>query len=75
MADPTNAVPANALPNNALPTNEAPQRAARAEDDTRYDPSPVEQKWAALWEADPARYAPEPITCGKPKYYVVEMLP
>jgi leucyl-tRNA synthetase len=47
----------------------------RAADDTRYDPTPVEQKWAALWENDLTRYAPEPITCGKPKYYVVEMLP
>jgi leucyl-tRNA synthetase len=47
----------------------------RAADDTRYDPTPVEQKWAALWENDPSRYAPEPIDCGKPKYYVVEMLP
>jgi leucyl-tRNA synthetase len=47
----------------------------RAADDTRYDPTPVEQKWAALWESDPTRYAPEPITSGKPKYYVVEMLP
>jgi leucyl-tRNA synthetase len=49
--------------------------AGRAEDDTRYNPVPVEQKWAALWEQNPTRYAPEPPTCGKPKYYVVEMLP
>jgi leucyl-tRNA synthetase len=47
----------------------------RAADDSRYDPTPVEQKWAALWEQDLTRYAPEPITSGKPKYYVVEMLP
>ena len=47
----------------------------RAADDTRYDPTPVEQKWAALWESDPTRYAPEPPSSGKPKYYVVEMLP
>jgi leucyl-tRNA synthetase len=47
----------------------------RASDDTRYDPTPVEQKWAALWESDLTRYAPEPLSCGKPKYYVVEMLP
>jgi leucyl-tRNA synthetase len=52
-----------------------PPLAGRAEDDTRYDPGPVEQKWAALWENDLTRYAPEPPTCGKPKYYVVEMLP
>jgi leucyl-tRNA synthetase len=53
----------------------APTHSARAEDDTRYNPGPVEQKWAALWENDLARYAPEPPSCGKPKYYVVEMLP
>ncbi len=52
-----------------------PRAAGRAEDDTRYDPTPVEQKWAALWENDLTRYAPEPPSSGKPKYYVVEMLP
>ena len=55
--------------------NTIPGHAGRAEDDTRYNPVPVEQKWAALWEQNPARYAPEPPSCGKPKYYVVEMLP
>src|SRR5208282_2819316 len=50
-------------------------RAAREMDDTRYDPTPVEQKWAALWEQDLTRYAPEPPSSGKPKFYVVEMLP
>jgi leucyl-tRNA synthetase len=58
---------------NAAPATEP--RKGRAEDDTRYDPTPVEQKWAALWESNPLRYAPEPPSCGKPKYYVVEMLP
>jgi leucyl-tRNA synthetase len=58
------------------PATEPRLRAAgRAEDDTRYDPIPVEQKWSALWERDLTRYAPEPPSCGKPKYYVVEMLP
>ncbi len=58
------------------PSAEPRLRAAgRAEDDTRYDPTPVEQKWAALWESDLTRYAPEPPSSGKPKYYVVEMLP
>jgi len=57
------------------PTAAAPRSVARAEDDTRYDPGPVEQKWAALWESDLTRYAPEPPSSGKPKYYVVEMLP
>ena len=58
-------------------TSAAPRlrAASRAEDDTRYDPIPVEQKWAALWESDLTRYAPEPPSSGRPKYYVVEMLP
>ncbi len=41
----------------------------------RYDPSAIEPKWQQKWAADPALYAAEPIDCGKPKYYVLEMLP
>ena len=41
----------------------------------RYDPSAIEPKWQQRWAADPALYAAEPVTCGKPKYYVLEMLP
>jgi len=41
----------------------------------RYDPAVIESKWQARWAADPALYAAEPVTCGKPKYYVLEMLP
>ena len=47
-----------------------------AEDiELRYDPSAIEPKWQARWAADPAMYAAEPADCGKPKYYVLEMLP
>jgi leucyl-tRNA synthetase len=47
-----------------------------AEDlELRYDPSVIEPKWQARWAADPALYAAEPVSCGKPKYYVLEMLP
>jgi leucyl-tRNA synthetase len=47
-----------------------------AEDlELRYDPSAIEPKWQARWAADPALYAAEPVSCGKPKYYVLEMLP
>jgi len=70
VAPPTAAPPATE-PSSAR-SGEPPLRAA---DDTRYDPTPVEQKWAALWESDLTRYAPEPPSSGKPKYYVVEMLP
>ena len=45
------------------------------ETELRYDPSVIEPKWQARWAADPALYAAEPVSCGKPKYYVLEMLP
>jgi leucyl-tRNA synthetase len=41
----------------------------------RYDPAAIEPKWQQRWAADPALYAAEPAACGKPKYYVLEMLP
>jgi leucyl-tRNA synthetase len=41
----------------------------------RYDPAAIEPKWRERWAADPALYAAEPPSCGKPKYYVLEMLP
>ncbi len=46
-------------------------------DDTeqRYDPATIEPKWQQRWAADAALYAAEPASCGKPKYYVLEMLP
>jgi len=47
-----------------------------AEDkELRYDPAAIEPKWQQRWAADPALYVAEPATCGKPKYYVLEMLP
>ncbi len=45
------------------------------EKELRYDPAAIEPKWQRRWAADPALYAAEPATCGKPKYYVLEMLP
>ncbi len=41
----------------------------------RYDPAAIEPKWQRRWTADPKLYAAEPASCGKPKYYVLEMLP
>ncbi len=47
-----------------------------AEDkDLRYDPATIEPKWQARWAANPGMYAAEPHSSGKPKYYVLEMLP
>ena len=45
------------------------------ENEQRYDPATIETKWQARWVAEPALYAAEPPSCGKPKYYVLEMLP
>jgi leucyl-tRNA synthetase len=45
------------------------------ETEQRYDPATIEPKWQQRWAADPALYAAEPASCGKPKYYVLEMLP
>ncbi len=45
------------------------------EKELRYDPATIEPKWRARWAADPKLYAAEPVENGKPKYYVLEMLP
>ena len=45
------------------------------EKELRYDPAAIEPKWQARWAADHGMYAAEPHSCGKPKYYVLEMLP
>jgi leucyl-tRNA synthetase len=45
------------------------------ENEQRYDPAAIEQKWQERWAADPALYAAEPASSNKPKYYVLEMLP
>ena len=47
-----------------------------AEDkEIRYDPAAIEPKWQQRWAADPNVYAADPVDSGKPKYYVLEMLP
>ena len=45
------------------------------ENELRYDPAAIEKKWQERWAADPKLYAAEPASSGKPKYYVLEMLP
>jgi leucyl-tRNA synthetase len=49
--------------------------AAAADKEDRYTPATIEAKWSARWAADPEIYAAEPPESGKPKYYVLEMLP
>ena len=48
---------------------------SRAEQARRYTPAEIEPKWQARWDADPALYAAEPHSSGKPKFYCLEMLP
>jgi len=58
--------------------SKAGQVEARREEDgaeLRYRPQPIEEKWMARIESDPAFYAAEPSTSTKKKYYVLEMLP
>jgi leucyl-tRNA synthetase len=45
------------------------------EKEPRYDPAVIEPKWQQRWAADPTLYAADPVDSGKPKYYVLEMLP
>src|SRR5215831_3358719 len=42
---------------------------------TRGKPAPIEEKWQARWDSDPALYAAEPHDSKRKKYYVLEMLP
>jgi leucyl-tRNA synthetase len=47
-----------------------------AEDkEIRYDPAAIEPKWQQRWAADPTLYAADGFDSGKPRYYVLEMLP
>ena len=41
----------------------------------RYNPAEIEPRWQQRWADQPDLYAAEPPSCGKPKYYVLEMLP
>ena len=41
----------------------------------RYRPGEIEPRWQERWAARPELYAAEPASSGKPKYYVLEMLP
>jgi leucyl-tRNA synthetase len=41
----------------------------------RYTPAEIEPRWQKRWAEQPDLYAAEPADSGKPKYYVLEMLP
>ncbi len=44
-------------------------------DTLRYNPAEIEPRWQAQWEADPALYAADDLSSGKPKFFCLEMLP
>jgi leucyl-tRNA synthetase len=48
---------------------------ARAGRAPRYNPAEIEPRWQTAWDAQPDLYAAELPSCGKQKYYVLEMLP
>jgi leucyl-tRNA synthetase len=48
---------------------------ASAAREARYNPAEIEPRWQERWAADAELYAAEPHSSGKPKYYVLEMLP
>ena len=56
----------------AASTEDSPANEPR---EPRYTPTEIEPRWQQRWAEDPALYAAEPHSCGKPKYYVLEMLP
>jgi leucyl-tRNA synthetase len=49
--------------------------AQTAEESQRYNPAEIEPRWQQRWALMPELYAAEPHGSGKPKYYVLEMLP
>ena len=53
----------------------APLPSTRDQDEGRYNPHSIEQKWSERWNNDPKLYAAEGLDSGKQKYYVLEMLP
>ena len=66
---------AEALKGEQAKTPRDGQPNTRPEDDRRYNPAAVEEKWSAAWQSDPKLYAADPPTSAKKKYYVLEMLP
>jgi leucyl-tRNA synthetase len=53
----------------------ASPEASEPEREQRYSPTEIEPRWQQRWAAQPELYAAEAHSCGKPKYYVLEMLP
>ncbi len=58
-----------------MSVSEKPEQTASAARETRYNPAEIEPRWQERWAAQPDIYVAEPPSSGKPKYYVLEMLP
>ncbi len=56
-------------------TTNIPVNPSQRQNEDRYDPQRIEEKWHARWQADPTLFAAEPHTSKRKKYYVLEMLP
>ncbi|MFI5105654.1 MAG: class I tRNA ligase family protein, partial [Terriglobales bacterium] len=56
-------------------TTNIPANPSQRQNDDRYDPQRIEEKWHARWQADPSLFAAEPHDSKRKKYYVLEMLP
>ena len=56
-------------------TGAAYARTTASGHDARYDPGEIEVRWQQRWAEQPDLYRAEPQSSGKPKYYVLEMLP
>src|SRR5271165_4377394 len=65
----------NPTEENVAPANAVGTDREGAVPEIRYNPAEIEPRWQQLWASDPAYYAAEPHSSGKPKYYVLEMLP
>ena len=63
----TSPAPASLTEPSATPENNTQE--------VRYNPAEIEPRWQAAWATQPDLYAAESPACGKPKYYVLEMLP
>jgi leucyl-tRNA synthetase len=55
-------------------TAAAPE-ASPSSQEARYTPAEIEPRWQQRWADQPDLYGAEPASSGKPKYYVLEMLP
>lgn len=63
------------MSNEKTPEINVSENTAVEAQELRYHPAEIEPRWQKRWADQPDLYAAEPASCGKPKYYVLEMLP